>query len=175
MRIRTSTVIGVVVAIVVVWAGVAIGAFFALPNWEARGQFGDVFGAVNALFSGLAFAGLITAILLQREDLELQREELTLTRKELSRSAQAQEQSEAALKSQAEAAGRSARLATVNFLISHYQQELRELRGNAYRDGDPRLQRLRELSDREAKLLRHVEALYQEVIQHEQPDQPQDR
>lgn len=47
-----------------------------------RGQFGDQFGAVNALFSGLAFAGIIFTILLQRRDLSLQREELEETRKE---------------------------------------------------------------------------------------------
>jgi hypothetical protein len=34
-----------------------------------KGQFGDQFGAVNSLFSGLAFAGIIFTILLQRGDL----------------------------------------------------------------------------------------------------------
>lgn len=34
-----------------------------------KGQFGDKFGAVNALFSGLAFAGIIITLLLQRRDL----------------------------------------------------------------------------------------------------------
>lgn len=48
-----------------------------------RGQFGDQFGAVNALFSGLAFAGLIFTIILQKKELALQREELTETRAEL--------------------------------------------------------------------------------------------
>lgn len=51
------------------------------PNW--RGTFGDQFGAVNALFSGLAFAGLIYTIILQRRDLELQRNDLKLQREEL--------------------------------------------------------------------------------------------
>lgn len=50
---------------------------------EERGQFGDMFGASNALFSGLAFIGLIYAILLQRSELALQRIELKLTRKEM--------------------------------------------------------------------------------------------
>lgn len=50
---------------------------------EARGTFGDQFGAVNALFSGLAFAGLIYTIILQRKDLKLQRQDLKLQRKEL--------------------------------------------------------------------------------------------
>lgn len=53
-------------------------------TWRSdRGQIGDAFGVVNALFSGLAFAGVIYAILLQREDLQLQRRELELTRGEL--------------------------------------------------------------------------------------------
>lgn len=48
-----------------------------------RGTFGDMFGAVNALFSGLAFAGLIVTLLYQKEELKLQREELAQTREEL--------------------------------------------------------------------------------------------
>jgi hypothetical protein len=42
-----------------------------------------MFGAVNALFSGLAFAGIIVAIWTQSHELALQREQLTLQRKEL--------------------------------------------------------------------------------------------
>ena len=48
-----------------------------------QGTFGDKFGAVNALFSGLAFAGLIVTLLYQKEELKLQREELKETRNEL--------------------------------------------------------------------------------------------
>ncbi len=51
-----------------------------LTHEAARGVFGDKFGAVNALFSGLAFAGIIFTILLQRKELEYQREELISTR-----------------------------------------------------------------------------------------------
>lgn len=40
---------------------------------ERRGQFGDKFGAVNALFSGLAFAGLIITLVMQYYELRLQR------------------------------------------------------------------------------------------------------
>ncbi len=47
-----------------------------------RGSFGDMFGPVNSLFTGLAFAGVIITILLQRHELELQREELKSTREE---------------------------------------------------------------------------------------------
>ena len=66
--------------IVVLWLAVSV----ALYIWKGKdaGAIGDIFGAVNALFSGLAFGGLIFAILLQREELELQRNELRDTRRE---------------------------------------------------------------------------------------------
>lgn len=50
---------------------------------EDSGLFGDSSGAMNALFSALAFAGVIFAIILQKKELELQREELEQTREEL--------------------------------------------------------------------------------------------
>lgn len=48
---------------------------------EKMGQFGDMFGGLTALFSGLAFAGMITALVLQTKELGLQRDELKLSRK----------------------------------------------------------------------------------------------
>ena len=73
-----------------VFAGVAIGVLLVwlLIGWYAStrddpGKFGDMFGAVNALFTGLAFAGLIYANVLQREELSLQRQELAETRNEI--------------------------------------------------------------------------------------------
>ena len=57
--------------------------WFSLGNDPERGTFGDMFGAVNALFSGLAFIGVIFAILLQSKELKLQRKELGFTREEL--------------------------------------------------------------------------------------------
>ena len=54
------------------------------------GMVGDMFGSVNALFAGLAFAGLLWSIIqtqksirIQQDELRLQREELKLQRKEL--------------------------------------------------------------------------------------------
>lgn len=51
-------------------------------NPEIRGQFGDKFGSINALFSGFALAGIIYTIILQKKELSLQREELEETRGE---------------------------------------------------------------------------------------------
>lgn len=49
-------------------------------NSGERGTIGDMFGAVNALFSGLAFAGIIITIYLQMSELKEQRKELQMTR-----------------------------------------------------------------------------------------------
>jgi hypothetical protein len=64
---------------------------------ETIGSIGDSFGWLNALFSGLAFAGLIITVIMQREELGLQREDLRLqseqmreSRDELAKSADAQ-------------------------------------------------------------------------------------
>lgn len=63
------------------WSGYLIHAGFDEPS--DRGTFGDMFGAVNALFSGLAFSVLIYTMILQRIELKLQRKELRETRAEL--------------------------------------------------------------------------------------------
>lgn len=47
------------------------------------GTAGDSFGAVNALFSGLALSGVVLSLHMQREELRAQREELKLTRQEI--------------------------------------------------------------------------------------------
>lgn len=70
-------------AVAVTWLVLPFGVFLVMPSWEHRGQFGDMFGAVNALFSGLGFAGLLYTIVLQQNQLSMQRDELALQREEL--------------------------------------------------------------------------------------------
>ena len=63
-----------------------------LSPMKDRGTWGDMYGGLNALFSGLAFVGVIYAILLQSEELKLQRRELAETRAELKGQRQASEE-----------------------------------------------------------------------------------
>lgn len=70
---------GCAIGVIVIWAMTFL--MLLMPKDE-RGTFGDMFGAVNALFSGLAFAGLIITLILQRRELALQRDELEQTRNE---------------------------------------------------------------------------------------------
>jgi hypothetical protein len=69
------------IGIVLIWAVTGTVLYNWNPN-ENYGTFGDMFGAVNVLFSGLAFACLIFATFMQREELKLQRKELSLARLE---------------------------------------------------------------------------------------------
>lgn len=62
------------------WAGEYFTHFREEDNNKAL--FGDSFGAVNALISAFAFAGMIVAFILQRYELRLQRKELEAQRKE---------------------------------------------------------------------------------------------
>lgn len=63
------------------WLGIPYALNDSYLTWGDRGTFGDMFGSVNALFSGLAFAGLICTLLVQLKEFKAQREELELTRK----------------------------------------------------------------------------------------------
>ena len=53
-----------------------VGYGLVLSGCKDRGTFGDMYGAVGALFSGLAFAGVIVTMLQQSDTLKLQREDL---------------------------------------------------------------------------------------------------
>ena len=78
---RPAVGIRTLVIFVLIVVGLQVLAAFLeilfLNTWEQRSQFGEMFGSVNTLFSGLAFAGVIYTILLQRHELELQRESQT--------------------------------------------------------------------------------------------------
>jgi len=72
------TAIGIVVLL---W-GLNLPVWFLIGNSDA-GTFGDQFGAVNSLFSGLAFVGLIFTIIQQRESLEKQNKSIEQQREDL--------------------------------------------------------------------------------------------
>lgn len=138
---------------------------------ESWGQFGDfVGGTANPILAFLTLNALVLTIILQSKqlsissrELELSRRELELTREELGRSAKAQELSEKALRAQAATAEKSARLSAINFLLDHYKNELRDMRGVAYTANDPRLVRMQLLQKRENQLLAMLDEVFCET------------
>ena len=134
---------------------------------EVRGQFGDLFGAVTALFTGLAFAGVIYTIILQREELRLQRQELSLTRAELERSADAQTEQVSQLQ---EAANLNASRALLN-VYSTDLQPLRDIKRDPLRqlaDTRASLSRVEDMHpSRRSDLERQVSELEQHIVDQE--------
>ena len=94
MKARYLTFIGIAVLPILLFGFYAAFVTSTAGDWRADlGKFGDSFGAVNALFTGLTFAGLIITILQQREEIALQHKELVESRVQFERSATAQETS----------------------------------------------------------------------------------
>lgn len=151
--------IGAIAAVSVLQVFALLIIYAVLPTWTVRGQFGDTFGAINTFFSGLAFAGIIYTILMQRTELSLQREELRLTRQELARSAAAQESSEIALFAQATASRTTATLAALETLISDRIRERLEIQQNAGR-GDPEGKRIQTIEKQLSHYRNRLEELY---------------
>ena len=62
-RMSRKQVVAIFATVIVLWAAtpIVMACLVGLTLVE-RGQAGDLFGSVNALFSGLAFAGVIRAI-----------------------------------------------------------------------------------------------------------------
>ena len=86
-RIPKLLLIGLPCLIIALW----VGAWIALPmiykRPDSAGTFGDMFGSINALFSGLALVGVILAIVLQSKELDLQRKEIRGQREQLEKQA----------------------------------------------------------------------------------------
>ncbi|MCJ1866914.1 hypothetical protein GOY78_25340, partial [Klebsiella quasipneumoniae subsp. similipneumoniae] len=73
MKIKTSIILSLTIVAIVIGSYLAILVYFSWPIEELSirqaALLGDSFGIVNSLFSGLAFAGVIITIALQRQEL----------------------------------------------------------------------------------------------------------
>lgn len=64
--IRFTWIVLIIIFVVFVWGTSGLIIYHATDDWGDRGTMGDMFGAVNSLFSGLAFAALLITIFQQR-------------------------------------------------------------------------------------------------------------
>ena len=124
MHLSRRTVAWIAIAIAGAWTLSGVAIFLSLPSWETRGQLGDMFGAVNSLFSGLAFAGVVFALLSQREELQLQRDELRAAREEQKRLVHAQQQASEALNRQFQIQTLAAQIAVLQVIVSEASASL---------------------------------------------------
>jgi hypothetical protein len=101
------------VMVIVLWTAFLIITYVAFKDWNESGVFGDTFGAVNALFSGLALGGVIVAILLQSQELQYQREEIRMTR-------EVQKESSVAQQGQLNMLATTARLNALSTIVEYH-------------------------------------------------------
>jgi uncharacterized membrane protein len=94
-----------------VWAVSGFIVYRLFSPAGVHGTVGDMFGAVNALFSGWAFLGVIIAIILQKQEPEEQRAEIRHTRI-------AQQDSARALQAQLEPLETHAKIDALNHIIN---------------------------------------------------------
>ncbi|NEU62840.1 putative phage abortive infection protein [Paenibacillus sp. ALJ109b] len=82
----------ILLGFLVIWCLSGVIIYYAFSDWSDRGTFGDMFGAINALFSAFAFGGLVYTLFIQRYELSLQRKELEMQRLEVARNGDQLEQ-----------------------------------------------------------------------------------
>ena len=123
-KTKSNLLIKLILLVIVIWGISALLIMFFLSEWSERGTFGDLFGAVNALFSALAFAVLIYTIVLQREEIKQNREEIVLNRKELEKSGNLQRKAQEVLMRQVEQTHLSAKMNAMRTLVDYYNNQI---------------------------------------------------
>ena len=117
-----------VLLVVVAWVVLPVVLWQFGASVGERGQFGDMFGMVNALFSGLAFAGLFWALFLQQKQIQLQRIQLTLQRRELKLQREEMKASRAELANQVAAQRELARVTAMQIAAAAGQMNIEALK-----------------------------------------------
>lgn len=75
---RWLAIAAIFAGVLLIWIASPFVMKWFFSTWAERGVVGDSFGAVNALFSGMAFAGVVVALWLQREQMRIQSHEFQL-------------------------------------------------------------------------------------------------
>ncbi len=78
--------------------------------WAIRGQFGDLFGGLNAMFTGITLAGLIYTLHLQRNSMTLQRDAMAQQERSLKLQQESLDASMKAIQEQSRIAAEAAHL-----------------------------------------------------------------
>lgn len=102
--------------------------YFSVPVTE-RGAFGEMFGAMNTLFSGFALLAVIYTILIQQKDLEQKSKDIENMYKALSRVSAAQEESTAAQKKQTDVLHDTALLQAYSTMLAYFDMGIKEMKG----------------------------------------------
>lgn len=116
--------------ILLVWF-LTLASFLWLPQLVDvgdRGTFGDMFGGLTSLFSGLAFAGIVISIFMQRDELALTRDTLEAQKTELELTRQTLEGQQAEMSAQSQTMARQQFENTFYQLLAYFNTYLTEMK-----------------------------------------------
>lgn len=144
--VNLCTGVLIVILFILLWVGSGTAIYYALPNWQERGMFGDMFGSINSLFSGLALLGVVAALWFQQ--------------RELDDGARAQEQTIQALIQQAEVLKLTAKLNALSAKAHVFSEDISRRRSSGSSSKSSGMERaekeldeiLRKISELESKL-----------------------
>jgi hypothetical protein len=117
-----------ILAIILLQVIYGYAVYFSVPVTE-RGAFGEMFGGINTLFSGLALLAVIYTILIQQKDLEQKSKEIKNMYKALSRVTDAQAISVTMQKKQTEILSNTALLKAYSAMLVYLDSAIREMQG----------------------------------------------
>lgn len=116
---RWRTIFGAgVLAAVALWIGWAVLVSEVGIGLKEGASWGDGFGGINALFSGLGLAGVAATLYLQSRELRLQLDELTAQRREVALQRKAVEEQAAEIRSQGQVLQRQLDLAVLSAFVT---------------------------------------------------------
>lgn len=163
-NIDKVVIFAAIAMIIVIWIAAPFVLQYIFSSSEERGLFGDSYGVLNSLFSGLAFAGVIIAIVLQKNELKLQREELELTRVELTRAAQAQEASGNYIGEQSEVMKVTAELNGLAALIQARTEQINYLKNEQGNRSEDYISKIAKLDNERAENIHELDLLMHAVM-----------
>jgi hypothetical protein len=96
--------------------------YFCGSDWLKRGQFGDTFGALNTLFTGWAFVGVVATLFLQSRQIEEAKRDIEEQREIQKKTAELLHQQAAALSTSARIQALTSRIQAYTFQIDDLKQ-----------------------------------------------------
>ena len=119
-----AKLVGGSLIIILAWLLSGLIIYCIGDTWQERGTIGDMFGAINALFSGFAFVGILFALYLQRDEMKLQKQEIELNRSEIKKNTLIQENTQKVMSEQVIQMQITSKLNAMNTIMNYYNLQI---------------------------------------------------
>lgn len=124
-RERLGLAFGLAIVVIVLEVVSTLVIYKFSKDWSIASNFGESFGAANSLFSGLALAGIVCTLLLQKKALEEQRAQFLKADEESLRTQSDRAKTHEMLYKQVEALNRAVEIHAIQLYIQHLEQQIK--------------------------------------------------